>query len=81
MTHTRSMKRSDGVYLNGCGSTGEGYKSASSLIFNGWTGGLQQVVDAADKPGTLRGVSVANLTGREDIKAALLVAACRDLTV
>lgn len=52
------------MYLNGCGGTGEGYKSASSLIFNSWTGGLQQVVDAADKPGTLRGVRVANLTGR-----------------
>lgn len=53
------------MYLNGCGSTGEGYKSASSLIFNSWTGGLQQVVDAADKPGTLRGVSMTNLTDRE----------------
>lgn len=53
------------MYLNGSGSTGEGYKSASSLIFNSWTGGLQQVVDAADKPGTLRGVSMTNLTDRE----------------
>lgn len=49
------------MYLNGCGSTGEGHESTSSLILNGWTGGLQQVVDAADKPGTLRGVSMANL--------------------
>lgn len=51
------------VYLDGCGSTGQGYKSASSFIFNRWTGGLQQVVDTPDKPGSLRGVSMANLGG------------------
>lgn len=56
------------MYLNGCGSTGEGYESASSLILNSRTGGLQQVVDATDKPGTLRGVSMANLTDREHKK-------------
>lgn len=57
--------KSDEMYLNCCGSAGEGYKSASSLIFNGWTGGLQQVVDAADKPGAFRGVGMANLAGRD----------------
>lgn len=53
------------MYLDGCGSTGESYKSASSLILDSRAGGLQQVVDAADEPGTLRGVSVTNLTDRE----------------
>lgn len=53
------------MYLNGCGSTGEGYESASSLVLNSRTGGLQQVVDATDKPGALRGVSMANLMDRE----------------
>lgn len=52
------------MYLNGSGSTGERYKSASGLILNSRTGGLQQVVDAADKPGALRGVSVAHLYDR-----------------
>lgn len=51
------------LYLDGCGSTGQGYKSAGSFVFNRWTGGLQQVVDTPDEPGTLRGVSMANLTG------------------
>lgn len=54
------------MYLNGCGSTGEGNKSASSLILHSRAGGLQQVVDAADKPCTLRGVSMANLTDRRN---------------
>lgn len=52
------------AYLNGCGGTGEGNQSASSFVLHSWTGGLQQVVDAADEPGTLRWVSVANLTYR-----------------
>lgn len=49
------------VYLNGCGGTGEGHESAGGFIFNSRAGGLQQVVDAADKTGTLRWVSMANL--------------------
>lgn len=70
------------MYLNGCGGAGECYKSASSLVLNCRAGGLQQVVDAADKPGTLRGVSVANLQRKNkiskssDFKAALLVVCC-----
>lgn len=53
-------------YLNGCGGTGESNQSASSFVLHSWTGGLQQVVDAADEPGTLRWVSVANLTHRTE---------------
>lgn len=49
------------MYLDGCGGTGEGHKSTSSLIFNSWAWRLQQVVDAADKPSTLRRVSMTNL--------------------
>lgn len=52
------------VYLDGCGSTGQGYKSAGSFVFDRWAGGLQQVVDASDKAGPFRGVSMANLTGK-----------------
>lgn len=61
---SKIMDKPFGMYLNGRGSTGEGYKSAGSLILNSRAGGLKQVVDAADKPGTLRRVSVANLTER-----------------
>lgn len=50
------------TYLNGCGSAGECYKSASSLVLNRRAGRLQQVVNATDKTGTLRRVSMANLT-------------------
>lgn len=70
------------MYLNSCGGAGERYKSASSLVLNSRAGGLQQVVDAADKPGTLRRVSMANLqrenksSKSSDIKAALLVVCC-----
>lgn len=58
------------TYLNGCGSAGECYKSASSLILNRRAGRLQQVVNATDKTGTLRRVSMANLTegGKEKEK-------------
>lgn len=57
------------TYLNGCGSAGECYKSASSLILNRRAGRLQQVVNATDKTGTLRRVSMANLTeGRKKKK-------------
>lgn len=50
------------TYLNGCGSAGECYKGASSLILNRRAGRLQQVVNATNKTGTLRRVSMANLT-------------------
>lgn len=49
------------MYLNSCRSTGESNKSASSFVLNSRAGGLQQVVDAANEPGTLRGVSMADL--------------------
>lgn len=50
------------MYLNSCRSTGESNKSACSFVLHSWTGGLQEVVDAADEPRSLRRVSMANLT-------------------
>lgn len=59
-----ATRKSGGAYLDGCGGTGQGHKSASSFVFNRWTGGLQQVVDTSDEAGPLGGVSMANLTGK-----------------
>jgi hypothetical protein len=41
------------VYLNGCWGTGQGDECACSLILDGRTGRLQQVVDATDEAGAL----------------------------
>lgn len=55
------LGRQNEPYLDGCGSAGEGDQSTGSLVLDGWTGGLQQVVDAADESGSLRRVCMANL--------------------
>ena len=49
------------AYLNSRGGGGEGDQGTSSLIAHGGGGGGEQVVDAADETGTLRGVGVAHL--------------------
>lgn len=67
--NTQSLEKTLMTYLNGCGSAGEGYKSASSFVLNSWAGGLQQVVDATDETGALWRVGVANLTDKNsDVK-------------
>lgn len=53
--------RTSVAYLNSCGSTGEGYKSASSLVLNSWAWGLKQIVDTTDKSSTLWRVGMTNL--------------------
>jgi len=66
------------MYLNGCRGTGEGDKSASSLILYSWAGGLQQVVDATDKTGTLGRVSMANLKDSKNSDVISVLVACLD---
>lgn len=55
---------SAGQYLDGSGRAGQRDQCPCSLVLDSGAGGLQQVVDAADEAGTLRGVGVAHLHTR-----------------
>jgi len=50
--------------LDGCRSTWESHQGASSLISHSRTGGVQQVVDASDKPRSLWWIGMANLPNK-----------------
>ena len=50
------------LHLHSCGSGGESDQSAGRLVADSRTGGVQEVVDAADEPRTLGRVGIADLT-------------------
>lgn len=56
------LRRKDSKpHLDGRGGTGECDEGAGGLVPDGGAGGVEEVVDAADEAGALRGIGMANL--------------------